>query len=68
MALPRMVERSIEDDFFDGVRRFRMPVGKIRLLVYAPVPAAFDLPFSAEVKRGGRILYVKDLGLETARE
>ena len=68
MALPRMVERSIEDDFFDGVRRFRMPVGKIRLLVYAPVPAAFDLPFSAEVKRGGRILYVKDLSLETARE
>jgi len=68
LALPCMVARSTEDDFVDSVRRFRLPVGKIRLLLYAPVPADFDLPFSAEVRRGGRILYVKDLNMATAAE
>ena len=67
-ALPRIVARAAEDDFFDSVRRFRLPVGRIRLLVYAPVPAAFDLPFSADVQRGGRILYVKDLSLDAVAE
>jgi hypothetical protein len=65
-SLPTLVARSLADDFVDKVDRFTLPAGRIRLLVYAPVPASFELPLTFDVRRDGRILFVREMPLATS--
>jgi hypothetical protein len=64
--LPNLVRRSLVDDFIQDVAKFRLPEDRIRLLVYAPMPDNQHLSVSAEVRRVGRVLYVRDLLLNPA--
>ncbi|MFN9718541.1 MAG: hypothetical protein ACK58L_07600 [Planctomycetota bacterium] len=59
-----LLVKSLQDDFVDDLDRYEMPPGEIRLLVYAPIPTSMDLPFSAEAKRDGRVLFVRPMRLE----
>ncbi len=59
--LPNLVRRSLVDDFVQDVGKFRLPEDRIRLLVYAPMPENQHLNVDADVRRTGRILYVRDL-------
>ena len=59
--LPHLVRRSLVDDFVRDVGKFRLPEDRIRLLVYAPMPENQHLSVNADVRRTGRILYVRDL-------
>jgi hypothetical protein len=46
------------------MNRFELPEGRVRILIYAPVPTAQDMTISANVKRDGRILYVRDFPMQ----
>lgn len=59
--LPNLVRRSLVDDFVQDVGKFRLPEDRIRLLVYAPMPEHQHLNVDADVRRTGKILYVRDL-------
>jgi len=59
--LPNLVRRSLVDDFIQDVGKFRLPDDRIRLLVYAPMPENQFFRVDADVRRTGRILYVRDL-------
>ena len=59
--LPNLVRRSLVDDFVQDVGKFRLPEDRIRLLVYSPMPDNQHLSVNADVRRTGRILYVRDL-------
>lgn len=63
-SLPKMVQRSLADDFVEDIRLFQLPPGKIRLLVYAPIPVSAELPVDTEANRGGRILYVREMDMQ----
>ncbi len=64
-ALPRLAQRSLIDDCVQSVERFRLPEGRVRLLVYAPIPDSMQLSVSATARRSGRILFVRELPLST---
>ncbi len=59
--LPNLVRRSLVDDCANDVVQFRLPADRIRLLVYAPMSDEQQLTVNSEVRRVGRILYVRDL-------
>ncbi len=59
--LPELVRRSLADDFAENVQRFRLPEDRIRLLVYAPMLDSQHLEFEGDVRRSGRVLYVRDM-------
>ncbi len=61
--LPDLVRRSLVDDFVQDAAKFRLPEDRIRLLVYAPMTDNQHLGVDAEIRRVGRILYVRDLFL-----
>ncbi|MBC7967070.1 MAG: hypothetical protein H7Z17_14235, partial [Fuerstia sp.] len=61
--LPDLVRRSLVDDFVQDVAKFRLPEDRIRLLVYAPMTDTQHLGIDADIRRVGRILYVRDLFL-----
>lgn len=63
-SLLKLVSRSAADDFYADLKRFELPEGRVRILVYAPIPAAQDMTVSADVKREGRILYVRDFPMQ----
>lgn len=63
-SLLKLVARSAADDFYADLKRFELPEGRVRVLIYAPIPAAQDMSVSAEVKRDGRILYVRDFPMQ----
>ncbi len=65
ISLPRLMSRSLVDDFTIDPGTFRLPQGRIRVMVYAPLPLEWDMPVATEVRRGGRILYVMDMPLQT---
>ena len=64
--LPNLVRRSLVDDFIQDVGKFRLPDDRVRLLVYAPMPENQHLLVDADLRRTGRILYVRDLLLNPA--
>ncbi len=66
--LPNLVRRSLADDFVQDVGKFRLPEDRIRLLVYAPMPENQQLKVDADVRRSGRILYVRDLLLNPGEQ
>ena len=59
--LPNLVRRSLVEDFVQDVGKFRLPEDRIRLLVYAPMSENQYLSVDADIRRTGRILYVRDL-------
>ena len=63
-SLLKLVARSAADDFYADLKRFELPEGRVRILVYAPIPATQDMTVSADVKREGRILYVRDFPMQ----
>ena len=63
-SLLKLVARSAADDFYADLKRFELPEGRVRILVYAPIPAVQDMTVSADVKREGRILYVRDFPMQ----
>ena len=63
-SLLKLVARSTADDFYADLKRFELPAGRVRILIYAPVPATQDMTVSADVKREGRILYVRDFPMQ----
>lgn len=63
-SLLKLVARTAADDFYADLKRFEMPEGRLRILIYAPIPAAQDITVSADVKRDGRILYVRDFPMQ----
>jgi hypothetical protein len=63
-SLLKLISRSAADDFYADLKRFELPEGRVRILVYAPIPAAQDMTVSADVKREGRILYVRDFPMQ----
>jgi hypothetical protein len=63
-SLLKLVARSAADDFYADLKRFELPEGRVRILVYAPIPATQDITVSADVKREGRILYVRDFPMQ----
>jgi hypothetical protein len=63
-SLLKLVARSAADDFYADLKRFELPEGRVRILVYAPIPATQDMAVSADVKREGRILYVRDFPMQ----
>ncbi len=67
-ALKRMTARSLADDFVNQLSAFRVQEGRIRLLVYVPIPDSLGLPVSAPVRREGRILFVKEMALQMGGE
>lgn len=66
--LPDLVRRSLVDDCAQNVNRFRLPEDRIRLLVYAPMRDSQHLDFSGDVRRSGRVLYVRDLLLNPGEQ
>ena len=64
-ALPRLAQRSLVDDCVENISRFRLPEGRVRLMVYAPIPVSMQLSVRAEARRDGRILYIRDLPLSS---
>jgi hypothetical protein len=67
-ALRQLIARSLADDFVQDAARFRLPEGRIRLLVYAPLPESVELAVSAETRRVGRILFVREMPLQTQED
>ena len=65
--LPGLVRRSLLDDCANDIARFRLPEDRIRLLIYAPMSDQQQLQVNAEVRRIGRILYVRDLLINANR-
>ncbi len=65
-AIPTLIQRSLLDDLVDQPGRFELPADRIRLFVYTEVPESFHLDVNAEAKSTGRILFVKDLFLQSA--
>ena len=63
-SLLKLVARSAADDFYADLKRFELPEGRVRILVYAPIPATQDITVSADVKLEGRILYVRDFPMQ----
>ncbi len=63
-SLLKLVARSAADDFYSDLKRFELPEGRVRILIYAPIPAVQDMTVSADVKREGRILYVRDFPMQ----
>lgn len=63
-SLLKLISRSAADDFYADLKRFELPEARVRILVYAPIPAAQDMTVSADVKREGRILYVRDFPMQ----
>jgi hypothetical protein len=59
--LPELVRRSLVDDCAQNVNKFRLPEDRIRLLVYAPMLDSQHMEVSGDVRRSGRVLYVRDL-------
>jgi hypothetical protein len=51
----------LEDDMSSQVSRFLLPADRVRLLVYAPLPESMQLTLPAATRRQGRVLYVRDL-------
>ncbi|MDA1230103.1 MAG: hypothetical protein O2856_04955 [Planctomycetota bacterium] len=60
-VLPHLVRRSLADDSVQNVAAFRLPEDRVRLLVYAPMLDSQHLSVNAELRRVGRVLYVRDL-------
>ena len=65
-ALPMLFRRMLLDSFIPRPAEFSVPDGRVRLLVYAPVPKAMELPTSVEAQRIGRLLFVRDLPLNSS--
>jgi hypothetical protein len=63
-SLLKLVARSAADDFYADLKRFELPEGRVRILIYAPFPATQDMTVSSDVKREGRILYVRDFPMQ----
>ena len=63
-SLLKLVARSAADDFYADLKRFELSEGRVRILIYAPVPTTQDMTVSADVKREGRILYVRDFPMQ----
>ena len=59
--LPDLVRRSLVEDCVRDVSKFRLPNDRVRLLIYASMPEDQQLNVDAEVRRVGKILYVRDL-------
>lgn len=62
-SLPELVNRTLIDDLVDTAANFELPNDRIRLFVYASIPEEFNLNVSADVRRSGRVLFMKDLPL-----
>lgn len=62
-ALPQLARRMLLNDFVSRVQDFALRPGFVRVLVYAPFPKPLELPTSAEARRVGRILFVRELPL-----
>ncbi len=63
-SMLKLIARSAADDFYADLKRFELPEGRVRILIYAPIPAAQEMTVSADVKREGRILYVRDFPMQ----
>ena len=63
-SMLKLIARSAADDFYADLKRFELPEGRVRILIYAPIPAAQEMTVSADVKRAGRILYVRDFPMQ----
>ena len=63
-SLLKLVARSAADDFYADLKRFELPEGRVRILIYAPIEMTQDMTVSADVKREGRILYVRDFPMQ----
>ena len=63
-SLSKLVARSMADDFVSSTSAFTLPEGKFRLLVYAPIPKFMELTVDADVRRDGRVLFVRDLPMQ----
>jgi hypothetical protein len=63
-SLLKLVARSAADDFYADLKRFELPEGRVRILIYAPIQVTQDMTVSADVKREGRILYVRDFPMQ----
>ncbi|MCA9008423.1 MAG: hypothetical protein KDB01_01695 [Planctomycetaceae bacterium] len=66
--LPSLVRRSLADDHVKDAGKFRLPGDRIRLLVYTPMSDDQQFGVDAEVRRVGRILYVRDLLLNPRQQ
>ena len=63
-SLLKLIARSAAEDFYADLKRFELPEGRVRILIYAPIPTMQDMTVSADVKREGRILYVRDFPMQ----
>lgn len=63
-ALPKLLSRSFLDDFCSDNAKFQVPTGRVRILIYAPVPPSLELSVSTEVRTAGRILFSYELPME----
>jgi len=63
-SLLKLVARCTADDFYADLKRFELPEGRVRILIYAPIQVTQDMTVSADVKREGRILYVRDFPMQ----
>lgn len=65
-ALPLLMQRSLLDDLAHQPSEFELPNDRVRLYAYTSFPAALQINLSAEAKRTGRVLFVKDILLQDA--
>jgi hypothetical protein len=63
-SMLKLIARSAADDFYADLKRFELPEGRVRILIYAPIPTTQEMTVSADVKREGRILYVRDFPMQ----
>lgn len=64
-SLPTLVQRNLLDDLVNNVTRYELPSDRLRLFVYAPLPDEFMISVSTDAKSTGRILFVRDLFLQS---
>jgi hypothetical protein len=59
--LPDLVRCSLIDDWVRDVGRFRLPDDRVRLLIYTSMSEDQQFGVDGEVRRVGKVLYVRDL-------
>lgn len=64
-SLRRLLQRSLSDSGVVDLKAWSLPPGRIRFLVYMPLPDAFRMETNVEGDAAGDVLFIRDLPLNT---
>lgn len=62
-SLRRLLQRSLSDSGVVDLKAWSLPPGRVRFLVYMPLPAAFQMETNVEGEAAGDVLFIRDIPL-----